>query len=102
MSTSNNKNQNQMNDKFGLSISSAIFYCISMVFLIAAILTLVKYSMAASALSSGDVRAAAAIMSEGQPTRVYGPSYSPSYSSSHGRYGHNTPSYQKPWFQVNI
>ncbi|ARF11941.1 hypothetical protein Klosneuvirus_3_76 [Klosneuvirus KNV1] len=94
MSTPDNKNQNQFGDKAGLSIFSAIFYCISMIFLIAAILTLVKYSMAASALSSGDIRSAAAIMSEGQPTHVYGPSYSP----SHGRYGHNTSSYQKPWF----
>lgn len=96
MSTPQDK-QNQMNNYFGLSIYSIIFYCICLIIVVGIILTIVRYSMAEAALERGDYRSAAAIMSEGQPTRVYGHPYEP-----HGSYGpHHGYSSQKPYVQLN-
>ncbi|QKF94194.1 hypothetical protein QKU48_gp0736 [Fadolivirus algeromassiliense] len=59
--------QTQQDNTIGSSISSSIFSCICMVVIIGIIFSIVKYIMAASAMSRGDYGAAAAIMTEGRP-----------------------------------
>ena len=81
MSQQDNQRQVQVNDPVGASFSSIFFCCISIIIIFAIISNIVKYFMAATAMSRGDVGSAALIMSEGsyrQP--VYNPR--PVYSST--------------------
>lgn len=77
MSTQDNKNQSQMNDKMGLSIVSLFFYCFSCLILISLILTLLGYPA----------------MTVGGPPSYYDHRYSYQHYPPYGRppYGHPPP-----------
>ena len=57
----------------GMSSSSSIFLCVCLFIIISMIFTMYRYSMAAKAMQSVDIGAAAMMMSDGRPYGYYGP-----------------------------